>query len=63
MEDVLVVEDVDGPESDLTLSVRKLASQLNQPLLQKKVCACMYVGEREAVFASITDAVCSLREM
>ena len=46
MEDLLAVEDVDGIESDLTLSVRKLASQLNRPTTQVKVCTCVFVKER-----------------
>lgn len=50
MDDFLVVEDVDGTESDLTLSVRKLASQLNQPVTQEKVCVYICMKERWFLF-------------
>ena len=61
MEDFLVVEEVDGIESDLTRSVRKLASQLNRPSTQVKVCTCVYVTEILGVSTNVP--FCSLREM
>ena len=63
MEDSLVVEEVDGIEDDLTLSVRKLTSQLNRPSTEVKVCACVYVREILVVLVSAIAPFFSLREM